>query len=386
MAGIGEHAREHQVAVEDGAGAVGNRVLLVIPLGQNGVEGGDRTATIRAVTGAFDQLRQTGKNRRRIAARHRRLADSQRDFALCHGVAGQRVHDQQHVLALIAEIFGDGGGVGRPLQAHQRADIGGRSDDDRTAQALLAEDLFDEFLDLATAFADQSDDDDLRRGVARHHAEQDAFADAGTGKEAHALATPDGQEGIDGTHANIERMVDRCPQHRIDRPSLQGAQGFGIQGAVPVERPPGPVNDAAEQIVADRQQFGSVDRATSGRWGLAEFRRTGAALLGNDPRPRRQAVDVFRRHQKQPFAVEADDFGLDRRTAAWQDQAGAAERQLEPGRLHHQPVDARQMTAGENRLGMAGCFPTVLEKILPASEAGIVAHGRLMACLPATLP
>jgi hypothetical protein len=24
----------------------------------------------------------------------------------CHGVAGQRVHDQQHVLALVAEVLG----------------------------------------------------------------------------------------------------------------------------------------------------------------------------------------------------------------------------------------------------------------------------------------
>jgi hypothetical protein len=35
----------------------------------------------------------------------RRFADGQRDFALGHGVAGQGIHDQQHLLALVAEVL-----------------------------------------------------------------------------------------------------------------------------------------------------------------------------------------------------------------------------------------------------------------------------------------
>ena len=41
---VGEVAREHDVAVEDGARRVGDRILLVVALGQHGVEGGDRAA------------------------------------------------------------------------------------------------------------------------------------------------------------------------------------------------------------------------------------------------------------------------------------------------------------------------------------------------------
>ena len=63
--------------------------------------------------------------------------------------------------ALIAEVFGNCCGVGRPLQTHQRADIGGGGDDDRSTQTFLAENLFDEFLDFAATFTDQADDDDL---------------------------------------------------------------------------------------------------------------------------------------------------------------------------------------------------------------------------------
>jgi hypothetical protein len=91
----------------------------------------------------------------------RRFADGQGDFALGHGVAGERVHDQQNLLALVAEIFGDGRCVGCALQAHQGAGVGRGGDDDGAAHAFLAENLLDEFLHLAAAFADQADDDDF---------------------------------------------------------------------------------------------------------------------------------------------------------------------------------------------------------------------------------
>ena len=145
MAGIvarfGQAARQHDVAVENGARAVGDRVLLVVAFGQHGVERGDRAAAFGAVAGAFHQLRQLGEHRGRIALGGGRLADGQRDLALRHGVAGQRIHDQQHILALVAEVFGDGGGVGGALQAHQRAGVGRGGDHHRARQAFLAEDV-----------------------------------------------------------------------------------------------------------------------------------------------------------------------------------------------------------------------------------------------------
>ena len=61
------------------------------------------------------------------------------------------------------------------------------------AQALVAEDVLDELLDLAAALADQADDDHVGGGVARHHAEQHALADAGAGEQADALAAADGE-------------------------------------------------------------------------------------------------------------------------------------------------------------------------------------------------
>src|SRR5690606_6398108 len=51
QAGVGDPARQQDVAVEDGAGGVGDRVLRVVAFGQHGVEGGDRAAPGGTVAG-----------------------------------------------------------------------------------------------------------------------------------------------------------------------------------------------------------------------------------------------------------------------------------------------------------------------------------------------
>ena len=95
------------MAVENGACRIGNRVLRVVSLSQHSVEGRDRAAAGRAVACALDQLRQAGENRGRIASCHRRFSNGQCNFALRHGVTRQRIHDQQNMLALITEMFGN---------------------------------------------------------------------------------------------------------------------------------------------------------------------------------------------------------------------------------------------------------------------------------------
>ena len=68
----------------------------------------------RSVAGALEQRRQQREHRRRIALRGRRLAGRQADLALRHREARHRVHHQQHVLALVAEVLGDRRGARRP--------------------------------------------------------------------------------------------------------------------------------------------------------------------------------------------------------------------------------------------------------------------------------
>ncbi len=142
----------------------------------------------QSVAGAFHQLRQLGEHGRRVAFGRGRLADGQRDLALRHREAGQRIHDQQHVLALVTEIFGDRGRVSRALQAHQRGSVRRRGDHNRMRHAFLAENVIDEFLHFAAALADQTDHGDIRAGIARHHAEQHALADAAAGEQSPCAA------------------------------------------------------------------------------------------------------------------------------------------------------------------------------------------------------
>ena len=75
--------------IQDSPGGIGDRVLLIVPLEQQGVERGDRAHTVGAIAAALHQLRQLGKAGRRVALGGWRLANRQGDFSLGHGIAGE---------------------------------------------------------------------------------------------------------------------------------------------------------------------------------------------------------------------------------------------------------------------------------------------------------
>ena len=117
VSGLRQTSRQHNVTIKDGSRRVGNRVLLIVAFGQYRIKGGDGTAAVDPVTCAFNQRRKFGEDRRRIAFGGRWFTDRQRDFTLGHGITGQGIHDQQHVLTAIAEILGDTGGISGTLHA-----------------------------------------------------------------------------------------------------------------------------------------------------------------------------------------------------------------------------------------------------------------------------
>ena len=55
---LGKRAREDDMAVDDRAGGVDDRVLIVVAVGEHRVERGDRAAGDRVGAGALDQLRE----------------------------------------------------------------------------------------------------------------------------------------------------------------------------------------------------------------------------------------------------------------------------------------------------------------------------------------
>ena len=61
--------------------------------------------TVTAYAGAFNQVGQQRKNRRRIALGRRRLTNGQTNFTLRMGHASQAVDQHQNIQTLIAEIL-----------------------------------------------------------------------------------------------------------------------------------------------------------------------------------------------------------------------------------------------------------------------------------------
>jgi hypothetical protein len=93
----------------------------------------------------------------------------------------------------------------------------------------------------------------------------------------------------------------------------------------------------------------------------------------NDPRAWRQAVDILGRHQEKPLAVEADHFGLDRRTAEGQIRQELPSGSLSPGSFHDQAVDACQVAAGQQAaMAWLVASPATLEKVAPALQMLVV--------------
>ncbi len=108
----------------------------IVAFHQHRVERGDRALVVHA--DALHELRQRGEHTRRIASARRRLAGGQADLALGPRKARHRVHQEQHALALVAEVFGDRRRHVRGLSAFHRRLVGRRADDDGLAPPLLA--------------------------------------------------------------------------------------------------------------------------------------------------------------------------------------------------------------------------------------------------------
>ena len=133
---------------------VADRIHEVVAFDQHGVEPGDAAAVGSAR--ALEQAREQAEHRRRVAASRGRLAGGETDLALRHGEAGEAVHQQQHVEALVAEPLGDPRRGEGGAQAHQRGLVRGRHDDHCSGEAFRPEVVLDELANLSTALADRA--------------------------------------------------------------------------------------------------------------------------------------------------------------------------------------------------------------------------------------
>ena len=186
-----------------------------------------------------------------------------------------------------AEIFGNGGGRETGSDAEQRILVGGGDDDHRTAAAFFAERV-EQFSHFAPAFANQSEDGKVGRGVAGHHADECAFPDAASAKNADALAASASKKGVNSADAASERIADGS--------AFQGKRGFAIESqAFPANGRGTSVDGISSAIEHSAQQlFAEPQRGTSSpHYDLVAVTDAGGAV---------------QRHGENDVAPEADNL------------------------------------------------------------------------------
>src|SRR5207244_3988324 len=99
------------------------------------------------------------------------------------------------------------------------------------------------------ALPDERDHVHLGARVARDHAEERTLADARAGEDPEPLTSPAGEERVDRSDAEVERLADRRPVERVQPLAVEGILGLRLDPAPPVERAPEPVEDTAEHAV-----------------------------------------------------------------------------------------------------------------------------------------
>ena len=227
----------------------------------------------RALVGGGDALLQrahVGGERRLITHRRGNAAEQRRHFRAGLGEAEDVVDEEQHVLALIAEVLGDGqageadAGAGARrlvhLAEHQRA-FRLRSDPRlRVGIDLGFDELVIEVVAFAGALADAGEHRITTMGlgdVVDQFLNQHGLADAGAAEQADLAALGVRREQIDDLDAGDEnfgfrRLVGVGRRFLVDR-----AHVFGVDRTRFIDRLADHVHDAAERAGADRH----LDRA-----------------------------------------------------------------------------------------------------------------------------
>ena len=265
------------------------RVGQVVGRHVNRLHRGDRT--LGRGGDAFLQRTHVGRERRLIAHRRRNTAEQRRHFRTGLREAEDVVDEEQHVLALIAEIFrdreagqADAGARARRLvhlAEHQRA-FGAFG---RSGMRILVDAGFDELVIQVVALAGTLADAGEHRittvglgDVVDQFLNQHGLADAGAAEQADLAALGIGREQVHDLDAGdkdfrfgrllgVERRVgvDRTPIDCLDR------TGF-------VDRLADHVDDAAEEARANRhgdRQAGIGDLLTAHQ-AFGDVHRNGA--------------------------------------------------------------------------------------------------------------
>ncbi|MCY1281642.1 hypothetical protein D9M70_304540 [compost metagenome] len=211
----------------------------------------------------------------------------------------------------------------------------------------------EELLHLAATLADQPDHHDIGLGLPGDHAQQHALADAATGEQADALALADGEHGVDGAHADVQRLLHRAALERVDGRQLGGQRVAAAELAEVVERLAEAVDHPAEPGLVDLQA-----RLVARR----EYPRAG-----------HQPDRLLERHQVGDLAVEADHLGFQHAAVGQLDVAALAGQALAAEAFQQQPGNPRQAPADLGQLHAVERAQRLVEL-----EVGELAHASVL--------
>jgi hypothetical protein len=219
----------------------------------------------------------------------RRAAQQQRHLAVGHGLLGQVVVDDQRVLPAVAEVLAHRAArIGRHVLHRGRLRRRGGDDDGVVHRAGLLQRAH-HVLDRAGLLPDR----DVHAGhvltllvddrVDRHR----GLAGLAVADDQLALAAADRHHRVDRLQAGLHRLVDRLARDHARRDLLDHVGHLGVDRALAVDRLAERVDDAADQLGADRH-FQDAARALDG----VAF--GDVLVLAQDHRADRVALEVQR--------------------------------------------------------------------------------------------
>jgi hypothetical protein len=274
------------VSIQDGARGVGDRLVVIVAVDEDGEDAGNRSL-IGIAKPLEDRCEELHRGRGE-AARARWFSALEADLTLSGCESREAVEEKENVGAGGAEIVGDRQGAGDGPQAHERRFVRRGHKHDRAGEALLLEAVIEKGTNLAAAFADEDDDVHVRRCIAGDFAEERTLADATAGEQADALTFAEGQEAIKDALAGAEDFGHGGTGHGGGWTGERGPFARGADGRAAVDGFGESIEDTAEECGTDGDADGAVE--------------------GLDFEAVRQALGLMEAHELGVGAFEADDF------------------------------------------------------------------------------
>ena len=276
------------MTVNDTSYSIGNRLVGVVALNEHGVN--SRNGALFEIARPLKKLGHSRVYGRCIASCNGSFARGKTYLTLSHSVTCEGVHHQKHVLALVLEILGNGGGGHGAFVSHHRGLIGGGNYQYRPCHTLRTQVSLDKFKNLSASLAHKSDNVDVRLHLSCYHTEKCGFTNARACENAHSLPSADSKQSVNSLNSKWDNIVNRRARQRIDGLSRNGIAFHSFDRSAAVNGVSHRIYDPADKAVANAD-FKLVPRVVHHR-------------------PRTDALNVGVGHKHYRTVTEAHHFGI----------------------------------------------------------------------------